>query len=179
MRGTSRLSLDIMKATGGRFSHVAIAVSEMPAAKPHGIDGIVIEALIPRVVTRPFHFTVAEASYWEVWSNRTLADYQRWAIVEAACVYSAENYGYGKILEQGLDAAFRTALFTNEMPQVRGCPICSMLACLSYNDAGLRLGPMGARSIAPSRPAPFAGIAEFVAASADYQRVAFGAGGAA
>jgi len=129
---------------------------------------------MPRVVTRPFHDSILGASYWEIWSNKTLADDQRWGIVAAACLYSAEDYGYGKILEQGLDTAFSTTLFTERMPQVRGCPICSMLACLSYNEIGLRLGPEGARSIAPSRAAPYIGIAEFVAASADYERVAAG-----
>jgi|GEM_PF-767009 len=174
VRGTSRLSLEIMSATGGRFSHVAIAVCEMPTTKSNPTDGIVIEALMPRVVTRPFHDSILGASYWEIWSNKTLADDQRWGIVAAACLYSAEDYGYGKILEQGLDTAFSTTLFTERMPQVRGCPICSMLACLSYNEIGLRLGPEGARSIAPSRAAPYIGIAEFVAASADYERVAAG-----
>jgi hypothetical protein len=163
-----------MKATGGRFSHVAIAVCPIPLSlsDPNENDGIVIEAVMPRVVTRPFHDSILGVDYWEIWSNKTLVDYQRWAIVAAACLYSAEDYGYGKILEQGLDCVFDTALFTEKMPQVRGCPICSMLACLSYNEIGLRLGPEGARSIAPSRAAPYIGIAEFVAGNADYECVA-------
>lgn len=173
MRGTDRLSLDIMKATGGRFSHVAIAVCPMPHLASAPDDGIVIEATLERVITRPFHDSALGASYWEIWSNTTLVDYQRWGIVQAACLYSAEDYGYGKILEEGLDTTFHTTLFTEKMPQVRGCPICSMLACLSYNEVGLRLGPIGARSIAPSRAAPYIGIAEFIAANVDYERTAF------
>ncbi len=173
MRGTGRLSLEIIRAPGGRFSHVAIAVCEMPPSKSNPTDGIVIEALMPRVVTRPFHDSILGTDYWEIWSNKTLADDQRWGIVAAACLYSAEDYGYGKILEQGFDSAFDTILFTEKMPQLDGCPICSALACLSYNEVGLRLGPVGARSIAPSRAAPYLGIAEFVAASADYERAAF------
>jgi len=177
IRGTSPLSLEIMRATGGRFSHAGVVVCAMAPSAPD--DAIVIEALMPRVVTRPLHLSVLGASYWEIWSNKTLADYQRWAIVAAACLYSAEDYGYGKILEQGLDAVFNTNLFTEKLPQVRGCPICSMLACLSYNEIGLRLGPDGARSIAPSRAAPYIGIAEFVAADNSYERVAFGDGATA
>ena len=164
VRGTSRLSLEIMKATGGRFSHVAIVVCSMAPMDP--TDGIVIKALMPRVVTRPFHDSILGASYWEIWSNKTLADDQRWGIVAAACLYSAHDYGYGKIFEQGLDSAFRTILFTEKMPQIQGVPICSALGCLSYNEIGLELGPKDARSITP------ADIAEFVAASADYEAVA-------
>jgi len=170
LAGTSAMSLAIMRATGGRFSHAGIVVCPTPGFT--GEDGIVIEALMPRVVTRPLHISVLGASRWEIWSNKTLADDQRWAIVWAACLYSAADYGYGKIAEQGLDAAFNTTLFTEKMPQVRGVPICSMLACLSYNEIGLSLGPTGARSIAPSRAAPHIGIAEFVAGNADYERSA-------
>ncbi len=134
VRGTEPLSLEIMKATGGRFSRVGVIVCDMAPSNPN--DGIVIEALMPRVVTRPLHLSVLGASYWEIWSNKTLADYDRWAIVAAACLYSAADYGYGKILQQGLDTVFNTALFTEKLPQVRGCPICSMLACLAYNEIG-------------------------------------------
>ena len=138
MRGTSPLSLEIMKATGGRFSHVAIVVCSKAPADPS--DGIVIEAIMPRVVTRPFHDSVMGTDYWEIWSNKTLADDQRWGIVEAACLYSAHDYGYGKIGEQALDAVFRTELFTEDLPQIQGVPICSALGCLSYNEIGLRWG---------------------------------------
>jgi hypothetical protein len=170
IRGTSRLSLDIMKATGGRFSHVGVVVCSMAPAQPN--DGIVIEAELPRVITRPFHDSILQAAYWEIWSNKTLADDQRWAIVAAACLYSAEDYGFGKLVEQGLDSIFDTAVFTEKMPQLRGYPICPALACLAYNEIGLRLGPEGARTIAPSRMPPYIGIAEFVAGSADYERTA-------
>jgi hypothetical protein len=171
IRGTNPLSLDIMKATGGRFSHAGIIVCPTPSFPDE--DGIVIEALMPRVVTRPFHLSVLAASYWEIWSNKTLADDQRWAIVWAACLYSAFEYGFGKIAEQGLDSLFSTDFFTRKMPQIQGHPICSALACLSYNEIGLKLGPEDARSIAPSRQPPYLGIAEFVASSPDYERTAF------
>ncbi len=64
MRGTSPLSLEIMKATGGRFSHVAIVVCSKAPADPS--DGIVIEAIMPRVVTRPFHDSV-----WELTTGKS------------------------------------------------------------------------------------------------------------
>ena len=166
VRGTSRLSLEIMKATGGRFSHVAIVVCSMAPMDPN--DGIVIEALMPRVVTRPFHDSILDTSYWEIWSNKTLADDQRWGIVAAACLYSAHDYGYGKILEQGLDTVLRTELFTEDLPQIEGIPICSALGCLSYNEIGLKLGLKDARSITPND------VARFVRASADYERVLSG-----
>jgi hypothetical protein len=171
IRGTSPLSLEIMKATGGRFSHVGVVVCGTPGFPDE--DGIIIEALMPRVTTRPFHISVLEASYWEIWSNKTLADDQRWAIVWAACLYSAFEYGFGKIAEQGLDSLFDTDFFTRKMPQIQGHPICSALACLAYNEIGLKLGPEDARSIAPSRLPPCLGIAEFVASNTDYERSAF------
>jgi hypothetical protein len=164
MAGTDELSLGIMKATRGRFSHVAIVVCSKAPADPS--DGIVIEAIMPRVVTRPLHDSILGTSCWEIWSNKTLADDQRWGIVEAACLYSAHDYGYGKIGEQALDAVFRTELFTEDLPQIQGVPICSALGCLSYNEIGLKLGPRDARSITPND------IAECVAASADYECVA-------
>lgn len=171
IRGTSSLSLDIMKATGGRVSHVGVVVCGTPGFPDD--DGIVIEAEMPRVLTRPFHISVLDASSWEIWSNKKLADDQRWAIVWAACLYSALEYGFGKIAEQGLDSVFDTDLFTRKMPQLQGRPICSALACLAYNEIGLKLGPENARSIAPSRQPPFIGIAEFVEANADYELTAF------
>lgn len=170
VRGTSRLSLEIMKATGGRFSHVGIVVCSMAPSAPD--DGIVIEAVMPRVVTRPFHDSILGTDYWEIWSNKRLADYQRWGIVAAACLYSAADYGYGRIGEQALDAEFNTTLFTEKLPQIGGHPICSALACLSYNEIGLKLGA-DERTITPSDNRG-TGIAEFVAANADYQRVAAG-----
>ncbi len=83
-------------------------------------------------------------------------------------MYSAHDYGYGKIGEQALDAVFRTELFTEDLPQIQGVPICSALGCLSYNEIGLTLGSKDARSITPND------IADFVAASADYECVAAG-----
>ncbi len=170
MRGTDELALQIMKATGGRFSHVGIIICDMSPADPN--DGIVIEAVMPRVVTRPLHDSILGVDYWEIWSNKTLAGYQRWAIVAAACLYSAADYGLGRIGEQALDAAFNTTLFTEKLPQIGGHPICSALACLAYAEIGLSLGT-GQRTITPSDNRG-TGIAEFVAASADYERAGFG-----
>jgi len=172
IRGTDLLALEIMKATGGRFSHVAIVVCDMAPADPN--DGIVIEAVMPRVVTRPFHLSILDTSYWEIWSNKTLAGYQRWGIVAAACLYSAADYGYGRIGEHGLDSVFQTDWFAEHLPQIGGHPICSALGCLAYNEIGLKLGA-GARTITPSDNRG-TGIAEFVAGNADYERVAFGGG---
>jgi hypothetical protein len=167
VRGTALLSLEIMKATGGRFSHVGIIVCSMEPMNLN--DGIVIEAL-NRVETRPFHISTMAASYWEVWSNKTLADDQRWAIVSAACDYSAFDYGWGRIGEQALDAMFRTTYFS-KLPQINGKPICSYLACHSYNELEISLGT-DYRTVTPSDNRG-TGIAEYVEKNPDWERVAF------
>jgi len=169
VRGTAQLSLDIMKATGGRFSHVGIVVCSM---EPHNEgDGIIIEAL-DRVKTRPFHLSTAAASYWEIWSNKTLTDSQRWAVVSTACDYSADSYGYINIAEQGIDALFHNDWATEHLPNFNHRPICSELAAFSYNGIGIKFST-DAKSIAPSRPAPYMGIAEFVECHEDWERSSY------
>ena len=168
VRGTSALSLAIMNATGGTFSHVGIVVCSMAPDFPQ--DGIVIEAL-DRVRTRPFHLSTAEANYWEIWTNTTLTMLHRWTIVSTACDYSAATYGYINIAQQGIDAILNNNWATEHLPQFKSRPICSELACFAYNGAGLRFST-DAKTIAPSRHAPYIGIAEFVKGNTDYACVA-------
>lgn len=165
VRGTALLSQEIMKATGGQFSHVGIIVCSMDPMNAN--DGIVIEA-IDRVKTRPLHISTLNASYWEIWTNKTLADDQRWAIVAEACDYSALDYAWGRIGEQALDAMFHTTYFS-KLPQINGKPICSYLACESYNAIGKSLGS-DYRTITPSDNRG-TGIAEFIQKNPEYERV--------
>jgi hypothetical protein len=165
VRGTALLSQEIMKATGGSFSHVGIVVCSMEPMNKE--DGIIIEAL-DRVKTRPFHLSTLQASYWEIWSNKTLADDQRWAIVNEACDYSAMDYAWGRIGEQALDDLFHTTWFT-KLPSLNGKPICSYLAAVAYKSIGETLGT-DFETITPS-DAHGTGIAEFVAKNPKYELV--------
>ena len=158
MRGTSELALEIMKATGGRFSHVAVVVCSMAPSAPG--DGIVIEAVMPRVVTRPFHDSILGVDYWEIWSNKTLADYRRGESSGGVFIQR------GRLrLRQKRRAGTHSCLTPNFiLKQCRRWGARSLMSLRTKSGCG---SGRKARDHRPSRAAPSIGIAEFVAGNAD------------
>jgi hypothetical protein len=70
---------------------------------------------------------------------KNITDAQRVRIVEAACTMSAETYGYGKLLLQGLDVLARTEWFTRHWTFTT-MPICSWLVARAFSSEGLHFG---------------------------------------
>lgn len=133
VRGVGWLSDGIIKAEYGNnppanaISHVGIVIGANPPT--------VIEAL-NRVMTRPLSVTIADAAKAFILHDRLLTDEQRAAIVEKACTFSADDYGYADLLAQLLDAQFGTFWFTDRMSWLlRHWPICSYVVAASYHVA--------------------------------------------
>jgi hypothetical protein len=142
VRGKGWLSRGILMATHGQVSHVGMLISAEPV--------IVIEAL-SRVRTRPLAETLHEVEAAWILSDRSLTEAQRITLIERACLFSADGYGYAEIVKQALDAAFKTTWFTDNLSRrLDQHPICSYLVAKAYASIGLNFGAKRAESITPA-----------------------------
>ena len=125
---------EICRLTSGNstrpVSHIGVIIGCNP--------NIVIEALT-RVRTRPLHLSIDESRAAYVLHALTLSDVQRTIIVEKACSFTAEGYGYADIVWQGLDAELRTHWWTEHFATDHP-PICSLIGEASYEAVGLTFG---------------------------------------
>jgi hypothetical protein len=141
VRGRGWLSDNILKATGGKVSHVGMFVSIDPP--------IIIEALT-RVRTRPLAASLADVeAAWSL-TDHSLTTRQRQQIIEAACSFSADAYGYPELGLQLLDALTRTTWWTDRLSwTLKGHPICSFLVAAAYGTVGLNFGKLD-QSVTPA-----------------------------
>lgn len=131
VQGAGWLSDMIRRCTGdGPLSHIAVISATSPMFQ-------VTEA-IDRVKTRPLNVRLSESQKVWLLSPQFLTDDQRVVAAQNALGYSADDYGWGEIVLQGLDFLGKTEWWTEHLSgYYRNHPICSMLAALCEPEDGL------------------------------------------
>lgn len=135
VRGSSWLSKRILAATGNTVSHVGLIIATEPIPT-------VIEALT-RVRTRPLDVSIATAESAWVLTDTSLTDDEREAIIRSALNFSADGYGYGDILLQGMNALTKSTWWTDHLAfGLAGKPICSYLVAAAYETQNRTFGQL-------------------------------------
>lgn len=139
IQGSAWYSKLICWATGSPTSHVGGFIGSNPP--------VVLEAL-KRVKTDPVWETVLKAKKVWILKHKYLTESDRWQIVEKACTFSADSYGYILILFQLMDAltgkmlgkrfTYFTTVWGRWGNQHFGQhPICSYLWSEVYSSVGM------------------------------------------
>lgn len=146
IRGNGFLGRAILRLTDAAVSHVGVIIT---ASSPLE-NSLVIEALA-RVRTRVLSESIARATKAWVLSPLNATAEQRQLILERALTFSAHDYGYADLVLQLTDALTHGTWFTDHLTfgLLNQWPICSYVAGVAYQSAGLTFGKINDVSLTP------------------------------